>query len=213
MIGNKIKILASIILGITILPFLVFASGTLLDSYGTGNADNVDSIATNGLTHYGECFTTPNDGISYKISSAKFYMSQDSGATANTVAILYHSTGTCGTNATPTGVAMATSTAITADTFPTYPTQALSEFLFDGTVSLSPNTDYFIVGHYDGSEPPSVYMAVDSSSPTFHGNKVSSNNNGGTWTASTLKATIFYVYGNPPATSSFVKPPDPILFE
>lgn len=169
-------------------------ASTLIASYSAPSL--VDTgIGTDNYNWYGECFKTPNDGNSYDISSADFQLRKDLSPSATTEYVLYASTGTCGTSATPTGSVLATSDSFSATTIAgTYGTLSAN---FSTSYTMSPNTDYFIMAKYDGTySATAVYVGVDTTQLTDTGNRAYTVNNGSTYTGNNTGMVPFHVYGN-----------------
>lgn len=170
---------------------------TLLDSYSEANKDSSYQIAAvDANKALGQCFTTPNDGISYKITSVKFYLAKNGTITGNATARLWAITGTYGTDAVPTGTVLATSDnfnvgAITGSF-------VLYELTFSGVnqYTMSPNTQYEIDLTYGGgSVGNEIEFGADSSSPT-HGGNLTSQDLVDVWAGYSTIDGIFYVYGD-----------------
>lgn len=187
-----------------LIPLAVFAA-TLLDSYSETNQDNLNSTCDDAVSAVAQGFTTPNDGISYKLNSMKFYLSKTSVPVNNMRAKLYAQGGTWGTNAVPTGSALDTS----ADQATSILSGSFTLITFSGFTgySMSPNTHYMAVFDCDlNTATHFVNMGDDRSSPTTPGNW--SQFFSGTWhTAATVEA-IFYVYGDVPTVAGKIKVPD-----
>jgi len=178
---------------------------TTLDSYSETNYLD-DYIAANpaSVTAIGQSFITPNDGVSYNLDSAKFYINNNSGATGTCYAKLYAHTGTYGSTGLPTGGALATSDAYDCATIGA--SYALRTFTFSGAqrVSLSPNANYCIVADF-GTFNNWMRVGIDSSTPSHAGNDVRYNAG---WIYNPtvgLWDIIFYVYGEAPTAPSSIK--------
>lgn len=180
------------------IPFYVYgtASGTILDSYAETNVNDETNLEITGaFDAVGQSFTTPNDGISYSLNSCKFYLKYSSAPTGNLVAKLFAHTGTYGSGGVATGTALATSATVDSSTLGA--SMSLITFTFDGSYTLSPNTNYVIA--VDGASiTGTVKVGSDSTSPTHSGNGMYY---AGSWTADTRDVS-FYVYGT--ATASFI---------
>jgi len=129
----------------SILSMLAFALPTLaapeeLAGYVTAAFDeNIGRITVK----LGESFRTPNDGISYYLTSAKFRLKKTGSPTGTVSAKLYAHQGTFGDTSTPTGAALAVSTNTFGSSDVT--TSFLEyEWLFDGTYQMAVNTEYVI---------------------------------------------------------------------
>lgn len=162
---------------------------TLIDSYTESNY-NANELLYSSQSKLGQSFT----GNGTKLDSCKFYIYKSGTPTGNAIATLYAHTGTFGTDGTPTGAVLATSTnSIDVSTLST-DTISLKTFTFDGTYTLVNGTKYFIAIEYTGGSGIAyVRVGYDSSSPTHSGNY---SNYDGSWHASSTKDFVFYVYGN-----------------
>lgn len=169
---------------------ICYGSDTLIDSYSEANNGGnlyIDSSNISG----GQCFYTGSN--SYELTEAKFYLAKIGTVSGNRYAYLYASTGTCGTNAIPTGSVLATSNIFDASTLTT--SKTIYSFLFTDNYILQADTYYFItygnstVSCGDNCE----IMATDNTSPIHTGNMARKES--GTWTAYNSQDTIFYVYG------------------
>ncbi len=143
----------------------------------------------------GETFKTPNNGISYKITSVKFYV-RKVGSPGTFAFGLYAHTGTYGSSGVPTGNALATSTYYTGSNFST--DWGLFEGSFNATNQyvMSPNTAYTIyfyavAGTCDGAN--GIQYEGDTTSPPFEGNYFYYKSS--TWYSDNSKDLCFYVYG------------------
>src|SRR5947207_971022 len=92
----------------------------------TGSVEAIDATAGDDVAT-GQSFTS-NGGL---LSSAQFHLAKNGSPTGTAVAKLYAATGTFGTDAKPTGAALATSGTLDVSTIPTFP-QTLMTFTFSG---------------------------------------------------------------------------------
>jgi hypothetical protein len=111
----------------------------------------------------------------------------------NAVAKLYAITGTFGTNAKPTGTALAVSDNFDVSTLTS--SLALITFQFSGAnrYSMVSGTNYCLTIEYGGGNASNFIRAgLDSNSPTHAGNI--STLLSGTWSGFSASDLIFYVY-------------------
>jgi hypothetical protein len=112
---------------------------------------------------------------------------------------IYASTGTYGVDAVPTGSALATSDSVEASTLPPYSgSGAYFNFPFSGSnrISLSENTDYFLVFDFPGGGA-SNNPVVSANTPENFTNGNSASQSGGVWTALQNYNTVFIAHGHP----------------
>jgi hypothetical protein len=167
---------------------------SVLDSYSEANRDTAFYTYSGSSSAYvGQSFTTPNDGKSYLLSSAKFYLTKTLTPTGSVYAAIYAHTGTYGTSGAPTGAPLAVSDPVDVSALQT----GLNTFTFSGgaRISLSPNTHYVAVVYYPGGDASNfVNVYADSSSSTASGN-IAFSSNGTSWTGFAIYDACFYVYG------------------
>lgn len=184
-------------------PLAFTDASVLLDSYSETNQDGyADWYVTSPYGEYGtsQSFTTPNDGVSYNIDQAKFYLRTSSSNSCNMYSKLYAHAGSYGTNSYPTGTALATSDSVNWNVLTS--SFALIDFAFSTTYTMSPNTNYVITVETDCAYPTIGNIGYDNSSPSHAGNASHTNGGSGVWEIQTYD-TVFYVYG----VDSYV-PPD-----
>ena len=176
---------------------------TLLDTYNESNyvadfAKLYDDFPNAG-SGFGQSFTTPNDGKSYRLEQAKFYLNRNGAPVgAYLTAVLYAHSGIYGTDSVPTGAALATSGQVDASTLGAG--MALITFTFTGAnrVTVTPNTHYVIAiqvaakGNFDVATC-FVRVADDNTAPTHSGNGCAVDT---TWSAQVWLDYVFYVYGS-----------------
>jgi hypothetical protein len=182
---------------------------TLLDSYNpTKNSSFL--LASNNIQAGGETFTTPNDGVTYSLSSAKFYLLKDGTPTGSFSAELYALTGTPGTNAVPTGSVLATSDGVNVSVLDT--TYTLITFTFSGVnqYAMSPNTNYGIDVYYVNTAEPNYVAVGTDNTLSDDGNDYRTTDNKTSWQAQ-ARNVAFYVYGLGPSVGGVDE--DIILFE
>lgn len=165
---------------------------TLLDSYSESNANDYIAAYTSSFYIFGQCFTNASSAV---LDSIKFYLKKAGTPTGSAYAKVYAVTGTYGTNATPTGSALATSDAFDISTLTTSPGLVTFSFSAANQITLSASTNYFItIESNNGSFLNNVLVGYDTSSPSHGGNFVYSSD-GLAWTATSLYDCIFYIYG------------------
>lgn len=172
---------------------------TLLDSYSEIFVDDKFGLRSGGFPYAGQQFTTPNNGISYTLDSAKFYMQKLGVPTGNMTVKIYANTGSLGSG-TPTGSALATSDNSDVSTYTASPLFSLITYSFSGAnrITLSPNTNYFLVGFYNSGDALNLpRIGEDVAVPYSKNDSYSAD--GSSWTADTFSFS-FYVYGEPPAS-------------
>jgi len=174
---------------------------SIIDSYSESNQDNEGNVG--GIfPALGQCFT----GSGAAIGSAQWYIKQyiTGGATGNAIAKIYNTTGTYGTNAKPSGAALASSSLLDISTLTT--SYALYTFNFTGanSITLTNGTRYCLtIENYDtwgGSER--VTLGRDGSSPSHSGNDCYLYS--GTWNAPFAGDFCFYVYSSDSGGASAV---------
>jgi hypothetical protein len=162
----------------------------IADSYNESNGDVAFvALRSGGNTGAGQSFTSTGGTL----TSAKFYLYKDNSPIGNAVAKLYAITGTSGTDAKPTGAALATSDNFDVSTLTT--SVQLISFTFSGAnqYAMVNGTKYAITVEYSTSvSPNNVEVYADSSSPTHSGN--ASDMAAGVWNADVGFDLVFYVY-------------------
>ena len=170
---------------------------------GTGyQLSAVYPSSTGNTSAVSQCFTTPNNGQTYALTQAVFYLYTGAGSPGTLNAVLYAMTGTYGTNGKPTGSALATSGNVSGTGLGG--SYGLVTFTFSGAQQyvMSANTNYCIVvqatsGTFDGSDY--VEVGADNSGVlTGYGNVATYLNSA--WSTSSSIMTIFYVYGQSTAS-------------
>jgi len=163
-----------------------------IDFYSEANQDSDSRIQgddENRFTETGQAITLTTQTI---ITSVKFYLKRVTAPTGNLYAMIYAATGTVGTNAIPTGSALATSDAV--DSSGIGVVYALVTFTFS-TPYLASAGDYCIVINGDNVLNQPIYVGRDSSTPTHEGN--GNYKFQGSWYSWSTVDTCFYLYGNP----------------
>jgi hypothetical protein len=164
-------------------------------SYSEINQNTQNNLYHGNRSSYG-CAETL--GIAQTITSIKFYLRKVGSPTANCYAKIFASTGTVGTNAKPTGAALATSNALASSTFTT--SFALYEFTFATPYSISAGDvcfSFYFDGVYGGGDY--VQIGIDTTSITDPGNAFQDDGTGTDtgWVVFTGEIPCYYVYGNP----------------
>jgi len=140
----------------------------------------------------GQAFTA---GSTFHAIQVKFYAKKIGSPTGNAFVRLYATTGTVGTDAKPTGAALASSAAFDVSTLTT--SYALYTFTLTVPYNLSNGADYAVVfenpasGTIDGSNI--VVLGFDNTSPSHGGNQVFFHTSA--WQANNSADAIFYIYG------------------
>jgi hypothetical protein len=167
------------------------SSPTIIDSYAESNYTPQDyEIYSGGQIARGQSFEGDGTDADY----AKFYIKKTGSPTGSAYAKIWASTGTHGTNAEPTGSAVATSSAFDVSTLTT--DMALVEFTFPTPYTTVNTTKYILTLTYNGGDVSNnVVMGFDDSSPTHGGNRCYSTDES-TWGVNTNADTIFYIGGS-----------------
>ena len=166
---------------------------TLVDSYSESNKDNDAPLDVDQYNKAGQCFTAIAGNLKYML----FYLAKVGAPTGNAVATLYNLTGTFGTNAQPTGSALATSDNFDVTTLTT--SFSLIAFKFSGVnqFTLVNGSNYCAAIEYAGGTIGVNYVrfGYDVSSPSHAGNFASYNIPvPGAWSGDNSVDMIFYVY-------------------
>ncbi|NTW31035.1 MAG: hypothetical protein HGB12_00095 [Bacteroidetes bacterium] len=174
--------------------YTVTAVAILIDSYSETNTSEDQGLNSTIFTRWGQSFTTPNNGTSYTLSNALFYLKKGTGSPTGTiVAKLYSHSGTYGTSSIG-GSVLATSTNSQNASALTTSYQLIS-FNFDNTYTMIPNTHYVILVEISGGGADYTMVGYDNSSPTHSGNGMYYEINTPAWAAQTNRDQPFYVYG------------------
>ena len=161
---------------------------TLIDSYSESNWDFTSFNLSSDFI-LGQSFEAGEPSIN--ITSAKFYIQKDAGATGNLSAAIYEHSGTYGTSSVGTGTKLASSDVIDLTSLGT--SYNLVEFSFSGQDRIKlPNTYYIITIERSGG---SGFVEVTHDSTTL-GHSGNSCRYDGSWTYDASKDRIFYVYGD-----------------
>jgi hypothetical protein len=166
------------------------AGPTLVDSYSETNQGSFRQLDSQDQFATGQTFV--GDGA--VLDSAKFYLLKTGAPSGNATARLYALTGTPGTDATPTGAALATSDNFDVTTLTG--SYALITFSFSGAnrVTLTNGTNYCIACYFTGGNASNyVRIGIDLSSPTHAGNEFYTSD-GTNWTADSTIDAVFYLY-------------------
>jgi hypothetical protein len=176
---------------------LAASAQSIVDSYVEANRDDANGLG-DAADHIGQGQTFT--GTAVKITSARFFLAKTGSPTGNALAKLYAISGTFGSTAIPTGVALATSDNFNVTTAGTFPTFALFEITFSGAnqFQMAAGTNYAITLEYNGGDASNqLLLGVDASASTHPGNAVRLD--GSTWTPH-VEDAIFYVLGTLGAT-------------
>ncbi len=163
--------------------------GTAVDSYSETNQNTYQAMSAADFVGAGQTFGTGSGGILF---SCKFYLAKNGSPTGTAFAKIYALTGTPGTNAFPTGAALAVSAPFDVSTITT--SFALVTFLFTGpnAITLPASTNYGVALEYSGgSAGNEIKIGRDTTVPTHSGN--SFTNSGGGY-GSQSGDFPFYVY-------------------
>jgi hypothetical protein len=156
------------------------------DSY---EGSNDAALLLNGTNlEIGQVFQASKGG---KLTGCEFYLRKGNSPTGNGVAKLYAITGTPGTNAVPTGSALATSESVDMSTTEAPPTWKYFEFDKDNQYDLTASTWYAIVVDYTGTATNNVGVRIDNTSPSHGGNPVYYNTS---WNSATSSDCLFRVH-------------------
>lgn len=166
-------------------------AANIVDSYSESHQNKSVGINSGSNTGWGQSFT--GDGST--LGSVVFYMSKTGSPSYNVTAKIYAHSGTFGTSGIPTGTALATSDNFAVSTLTT--SLVLTTFTFSGAnqITLTNGTKYVVTFENSNagiSSTPNI--GYDDASPSHAGN--ASSLIGATWTASSIRDTIFYVYDN-----------------
>ena len=166
------------------------STGTV-DEYDRANRDTglTTNAATFSTAYRGQAFI----GNGAFIDTAEFALNRVGTSTSNTTAILYNATGTYGTNAVPTGSAIATSNTVAFDDISNDGTYPWQSYTFPNRVYLESGKVYVIVFRtLGGNSTNYIQVGADSSTPT-HGGNSSSSQTIIAWNSSATTDLIFRV--------------------
>jgi len=169
-------------------------AGPLVDSYSESNQDATVTLNGGGIVGVGQSFTS-NAAPGNVLLNAQFYMQKTNLPTGNAVAKVYAVAGTDGTDAIPTGAALATSGNLDVSTLTG--SLVLKTFTFTGAnqIELRRGIVYFVTVEYSGGNgTDNIQVGYDNSTPTHAGNYADLT--GSTWTAA-AKDVCFYVNVTP----------------
>ncbi len=161
-----------------------------MDYYDSANKDS-DSYGVGW--HYGQAFANTN---AVMLLYCTFNLKRTGSPAGNITAYLYASTGTYGTDAKPTGAALATSDPVVCTTISNAGYVDVV-FLFTGAnqITLSANTKYcIVVSHPSGDASNYISHAIDATNPGHAGNYCFSSD-GVNWFGDNSADIPFYVYG------------------
>ena len=166
-------------------------AGPTYDSYAEANSDSTTTLNLGGVVGVGQAFTGESSPGSTLVSS-KFYMKKTNLPTGNAVSKIYDVTGTYGTEAIPSGTALATSGNLDVSTLTG--SLVVKTFSFTGANQIELDRDkvYAVTVEYAGGDgTDNIQVGYDASSPTHGGNY--SSLTGTTWSAVAGSDTVFYV--------------------
>lgn len=162
-------------------------SGLLLaDSYSEANENSTLSVYLTQQPTLGQSFL----GSGKPLRRARFRMFKSGSPTGTLSAVLYAHTGTFGTSGIGTGSVLATSTN-TLNVSDLTTSSAWVQFDFDGTFTPINGTPYIIAVTTTNTTSASLFVGVDTSSPTHAGNTARL---APTWQAIGTTDLIFEVY-------------------
>ncbi len=167
----------------------------IIDSYSETNYDASIVLANGYQLSVGQSITNISKCV---LDSSKFYLYKSGSPTGDITSSIYNYTGTPGTDAVPSGSALATSDAVDVSSLPTpYTSIALVTFTFSGInrITLSAGTNYIITVNYSGGDITNcAAVGDDTHSPTHSGNWCQYTVASG-WIGANVFATVFYAYG------------------
>jgi len=164
----------------------VQVAGATIDSYSESNYDN-DQALNNTFSKLAQAFTCSTLSI---LTSCKIYSKKTGSPTGNAVAKLYTISGTYGTNAVPTGTALATSGNLDVSTITT--SNTLITFTFADGYEMQPGQYCICIEYSNGDASNYVRWGSDETSPSHGGN---GSRYSDSWTGSNVWDFCFYVYG------------------
>lgn len=152
-----------------------------------GDTDNL--VSSTNFQGVGEAF----ESIGGTLQSAQFYLKINAGSpTGNATAKIYNITGTIGSNATPTGAALATSDTLDVTTLSG--SYALTTMSFSGgnQISLTDGSNYAVTFEYSGGDGSNnVAVKAETANPIYLGNRCQLS--AGSWASSSNIDLIFSV--------------------
>lgn len=172
---------------------------TVLDSYTESHKDTNGTMYNGSFTGIGQTVTPSASATLY---STKFYVSKAGTPSGNIVSKIYSTSGTYGTNAIPSGTALATSDVVVANSLST--SFSLVEFTFSGTnaISLTGGTHYAVTIEYSGGDiSNNVLVGVGGDGSGHGGDEVVKS--GSSWTGTSSQDTVFYMLGVGPPVADF----------
>jgi hypothetical protein len=163
-----------------------------IDFYAESNQDTSNILHQNDLNGLGQSIT--GDGTS--LTDAQWYLSKTGSPTGNATIALFAVTGTHGTDATPTGAALATTT---LDVSTLTGSLALTNVSFGSPYTTGNGTHYVLTIVYNdaGSDADNYIEAgSDGSTPSHDGNMCYSTD-GSSWTDYADEDMVFYAIHTP----------------
>lgn len=169
----------------------------LIDSYSETNQTDFFALYSGAINGIGQSFSNPS---SVTLDSSKFFLKKTGSPTGNIVSKIYAISGTSGTNAAPTGSALATSDPVDASTLTT--SYQLIPFTFSGAqrINLNASTFYIVTCEYSGGSVSNAVNVGVNFGGSASGNY--SNLTGGIWSGSNFYDACFYIYA---ASSTIVE--------
>ncbi len=162
-----------------------------IDSYSESNYSAGALLYTAGNNELSQTFYCTSGNI---LTAAKFYLQKYGSPTGNITAKVYAVTGTPGTNAVPTGSALATSDAVDISTLSASYTVITFSFSGAEQIELSSATWYAVAVRYaEGNSVNRLNVGTDTSDPAHGGNYAYY---AGSWTYLTDRDLCFYVEGD-----------------
>lgn len=164
----------------------------IIDSYSESNhqVGNIWEVDSSAWLELGQVFESTG-GV---LTSAKFYLKRHASSTGSAFAKLYAITGTPGTDAEPTGSALATSNALDVSSISSS-SYELIEFNFTDNYTMVNGTHYAIMFAYSATANP-IEVAVDGTAPSHNGNGATLF--GSEFDGDPFIDVCFYVYGDLP---------------
>jgi len=161
---------------------------TAFDSYPDSNRNNTSTMRAGSNEGVGQAL---NFASGVTVAGCSFSLAKVGSPTGNVVARLYNATGTVGTNAVPSGAAIATSGPVDVSTVP----GAIAPVRFDfPAFEVLAAGDYCVMCEFTGGDVSNnIQIGIDTS-PAHAGNRAQANTIG-TWTANASMDIIYELYG------------------
>lgn len=168
--------------------------GVVVDSYSETNRSTQSALSADNFHKLGQSIT----GNGTNLDNIQLFMRKQGSPPSTFRIYVYAHTGTYGSSSLPTGSALATSDAFTANSLTT--SFALTALTFSGAnrIFLTNATKYFVSLEYaSGDLSNAIQAGDDNTSPTHAGNEAFDSGSG--WTVNTTRDLCFYVYGIAPS--------------